>query len=557
MRQVTLVQVEASGIQEYLFGSNNLRQNIGASELVARATTEQVVKALDKTIGAGRHNVRWEAERVQYDLSRSLADTNAPAEVIYAGGGNALLLFEGDYAAAKPFVTALTTWLLHNAEGLGLVIYHQQLDWDNDSLTRCHQALRKEIGWRKAGRHQSTPMLGLGVTATCAFTGLPAVGREDLGTALISRSVEHKLAMTRGKRSESPAERRLGRVFPQGYDETHEVVRDFGYFGARGESSYIAVVHTDGNRMGRRFQAIAETYPMPKDNSAYIVQLRALSEAVINTAEVALRNTIERLLLSKRTVEEEERWGEKVPVIRSKEGRIQVPFRPLVFGGDDTTFVCEGRFGLDLAMHYLGELAREPLPGPKKGVPGEPLYGRAGVAIVKSHYPFSRAYDVAEALGASAKAALQKTRENFGPDNGILLDWHVSTSGALLGLKEIRRREYTADSGASLLMRPVWKEAPDWRSWQTFRSVTESFQKEEQWPRNKVKALRDALRQGPEAVEAFRSNFRSGLLPKVSNLGEAVQRSGWNGSETPYFDPIEMSDFFLSLGPMGGSNGNQ
>ncbi len=187
--------------------------------------------------------------------------------MIYAGGGNALLLFEGNYAAAKPFVTALTTWLLKNAEGLSLVTHYQELDWENESLARCHQTLRKEMARLKAGRRQPTPLLGLGVTAACAFTGLPAVAR-DLDGRLVSQSVVQKLVMTKGQRVDSPAERRLARVFPKEFAHTHEIVRDFEYFGTRGESSYIAVVHTDGNRMGRRFQDIADAHASPRDNLA-------------------------------------------------------------------------------------------------------------------------------------------------------------------------------------------------------------------------------------------------------------------------------------------------
>jgi hypothetical protein len=32
----------------------------------------------------------------------------------------------------------------------------------------------------------------------------------------------------------------------------------------------------------------------------------------------------------------------------SNEGKICLPFRPLVYGGDDVTFVCDGRLGLVL-----------------------------------------------------------------------------------------------------------------------------------------------------------------------------------------------------------------
>lgn len=551
MREVTMVQIEASGIQPYIFGSNNLRQNIGASERVARATTEEVVAGLDATVGRDQHNVRWEDEALEYDEARSIAKQNVCTEVIYAGGGNALLLFEGNYDAAKPFVVALTTWLARNAAQLSLVIHHQKLDWDNESLARCHEALRTEMARLKAGRRQPTPLLGLSVTAACSFTGLPAVDR-DPDKRLISRSVVQKLKMTRGRPGVSPAERRLTRVFPKEYADTHETVRDFDYFGTRGESSYIAVVHTDGNRMGKRFQAIAKAHSSPQQNSAYITHLRRMSEEVVDTAERAMRSTLERLLTSRQEVllpngQKEERWGGVVPVRKKKE-MIQVPFRPLVFGGDDTTFICEGRFGLDLTAHYLRELAREPLPGAYDGENGDPLYARGGIAIVKSHYPFSRAYELAEALSGTAKKALREARDTHRIENGITIDWHVSTSGALLSLEELRQREYTADAGASLLMRPVWLNgSADWRTWDNFHAITKELQNETQWPRNKVKALREALRQGPEAMEAFRSNFGVKELPRVEGLRTGVQRRGWSGSDTPYFDPVEMIDFFVSL----------
>ena len=95
------------------------------------------------------------------------------------------------------------------------------------------------------------------------------------------------------------------------------------------------------------------------------------------------------------------RWrykiGGKVPVPLDG-GEERLPFRPIVFGGDDVTFVCEGRLGLPLAAHYLTRLASEILPD------GDPLYARAGIAIVKTHYPFARAYELAGRLGDSAKA---------------------------------------------------------------------------------------------------------------------------------------------------------
>ena len=57
MTQSTALLIEASGIQEYIFGSNQLSQNIGASELVTQATTDWL---FDKRGGLlpQPHNVR-------------------------------------------------------------------------------------------------------------------------------------------------------------------------------------------------------------------------------------------------------------------------------------------------------------------------------------------------------------------------------------------------------------------------------------------------------------------------------------------------------------------
>ena len=66
--------------------------------------------------------------------------------------------------------------------------------------------------------------------------------------------------------------------------------------------------------------------------------------------------------------------------------------RALVFGGDDVTFVCDGRLGLSLATLYAREFAAETAKRPECG----PLTARAGIAIVKTHYPFARAYALAD-----------------------------------------------------------------------------------------------------------------------------------------------------------------
>lgn len=536
--QAVLTHLEVTGVQEYIFGSNHLPQNIGASELVARSTTEWVVWALNEC--RFNHNASWDGIDIQFD-QRSIIDAALDGYVVYAGSGVALILFKGEdadstSANARRFCQRLTERLLREAEGLSLVVVHSQpFDWAQESLASIHSKLRQQAARRKLSRTVSSLPAGLAVTAACDFTGQPAVAIDDQENRFIATSVQHRLA------AEGQATARLQLVLPQASQEDFEFIRDFDQFGERGEQRYLAVVHIDGNRMGERFAAITRFHSNAGDNDAYIARLRHLSQAIKKASSQALQSTVTLLI---KNIEE-----------KGKQSKF-LPFRPIVFGGDDVTFVCDGRFGLSLCAHFLQKLADEPLPGARDDQRGEPLYASAGVAIVKSHYPFSSAYQLAVDLTGSAKRKLREWNIN----NSSTMDWHVSTTGAILSLEDIRLREYRSRDGNSLLMRPLMVKRDEnvpmqtryWRSWETFEGLFQVFKREWGNRRNKIKALRDALREGPAAVELFRLNYNQPELPPIPGKSQDFQRTGWAGNECGYYDVLEMLDFHEPLSQEAG-----
>ena len=538
MQEVTLTQIEVSGIQDYIFGSNNLKQNIGASELVAKATTDWVVDALDKA--EIQHNAAWNDSAQAYKLAKWREEL-LPAQIVYWGGGNALILFTGSPEKhAKPFTKILTRRALQNARGMSLVVGHQELDWDSQAVSQQHQVLRQTVANRKLNRRQNTPLLGLGVTAVCDFTGLPAVDI-DADDRLISLAVQHKYDAEKTETRVNNLLKEVSGGFP--------FADDFNLLGERGESSYIAVIHADGNKMGQRFEKLADAHPTPADNHAYCRQLRTLSKAVADKSRDALKATVHLLVNS--IDPRNNKFGGVVPIPVNDDGNEVLPFRPIVFGGDDVTFVSEGRLGLALAAYYLRRIGEGTLPGAKGGENGQPLYARAGVAIVKSHYPFARAYELAAALGDSAK---HKLPDLMPEENGVVIDWHFATSGVILSLGHLREREYQSRAGHNLLMRPVRLDidAPPigskyWRSWQNFVNVTRNFQENKIWDeqRNKIKALREPLRDGGQSVKLFRNNYGINLLPDIPD--QSMRETGWHGEDCGYFDAIEAIDFYVHL----------
>ena len=518
MSQKTLMLVEATGIQRYIFGSNQLAQNIGASELVTQATTDWVSALLpDANNMVGSEVVEPTPEMGDLD-----------ARVVYAGGGNAMIIFARDNDAAQ-FARDLTRKALEAAPGLSLVLKQAEYDPKTMVLRDLHQRLRGELAQRKLDRAFNTPLAGLGVTASCVYTGKPAVAVVD--ERLVSAEVQAKLGC------EGEGNERLARQLPQVDAKGHGFVYNFDELGSKEESSYLAVIHTDGNDMGRRIVRLGEAYDTPEQNDDYIGALHRFSESVRAAAECALGRTADLLLDPAILIENKVGGVVPKPVVR---GKPCLPFRPIVYGGDDVTFVCDGRLGLSLAAFYLAQFASQELSD------GDLAHARAGVAVVHNHYPFSRAYELAEDLARSAKDYILEAKQ----EGLTALDWHFAVSGLVRPLTELRARQYTAPAG-NLLMRPLRlnKTAGEWRSWATLEGILDEFQKPEAdggvWAgrRNKLKALRDALRAGPDATRLFLAGDK---LPDIAAQDD-FKTYGWRGDRCGYFDALEALDFYVPL----------
>ncbi|MGH2542667.1 MAG: hypothetical protein ACRDIB_07715, partial [Ardenticatenaceae bacterium] len=423
------------------------------------------------------------------------------------------------------------------------------IDWATDILVHKLSELRKNLALHKQHVSPALPLPGRGVTAACVFTGEPAVEEHKFGTnevKLISASIKARLNFAEW------ADDALAKITRRVRDAGLWAVSDFEHFGTPGESSYIAIVHADGNRMGERIEQLSQDYLSSAQNRAYTNKLREFSQKANQAAETALRDTIHRLLDSRiKPKNGEPYWQQsglsptdrdrlpKVKQRRDNHKRPLLPFRPLLFGGDDVTFVCDGRLGIALAQHYLTVYGARELADGKKAV------GRAGVAIVNTHFPFALGYQLAEALARSAKEA---------GDGGMTasLDWHFGVNGVVESLEATRRRAYTVQTGL-LYARPLRLPAiGDWRQWATFEQLMDAFHQGREWHgrRNKLKALQSALRDGPPHVRAFLENYVAHEpLPKPSPLATyaGVERDGWVGDRCVYFDALEALDFFIPL----------
>jgi hypothetical protein len=115
-----------------------------------------------------------------------------------------------------------------------------------------------------------------------------------------------------------------------------------------------------------------------------------------------------------------------------------IPFRPIIIGGDDLTFVCAADRAFDIALKFARNLR-------DKSIQEEFLFGNnglscsIGIAIVKTHFPFRSGHRLAEELLAKAK---QKNREHLDDRDFSAIDFSIVTTSSVGELSSIREREY-------------------------------------------------------------------------------------------------------------------
>jgi len=442
----------------------------------------------------------------------------------------------------------------------------------------------------------------LGVTVMCGGTGMPASGltppikNEETGEDDPTSVYPASSQILAKREVDKEARESLDEAFKREMQHVNSAIKlrfpyDLDNLGrSDNESSHIAIVHIDGNGMGKRVEALARG---SASSRGYIQNIRRLSDRLRWLAQQSMSETLTHLVKAVTAVSVDENTKAPALVYRlrankklhelqrivfqpSHMGGHYLPFRPIVYGGDDLTFVCDGRLALALADEMLTnyEDAALSLFQPDAPVDAEvvrilreaqpkPLdrgfTACAGVAIVKTHYPFARAYALSETLCSSAKKfAAQHDVQ------GACLDWHWALSGLSGELEEIRQREYQASFDVplppdktmrpKLQLRPVSLNGSTAHSWRTIERAIGQFRGSD-WlnRRNKVKALRDALREGPNAVNTFLTKFNAGKgLPDLNIADRADwQTRGWHvaGTDTEcgYFDAIELLDLHLPL----------
>ena len=573
-----LLLIDTTQTQRYIFGSNRLMENIGGSYLVAMATEQWVLETIVKH-KIEPHNVRQRADKTYEIDPDGRFEDGLAVEVITAGGGNSILLCRDD-AVMRKFLNHYSRRLLCDAPNIPVYTAHEPFSWSGTQklAEAVGQLMGETANKAKQMQQDSQPLLGMSVSVPCKATGLPAVqmskpvSNDDIPYPISAEIFAKHKAADRDRENDLPSEADIYLRKEVPINEKHyRYPGDFDDMVPRqGEANYIAIVHADGDGVGSRLKGLGKDEQgnyLDWDHRKYITERRRFSDGLTAATRQALRATM-KSLQDKLLQDSKPNGDVLIAYYGDEEQRIELqpieegkylyylPFRPIISGGDDVTFVCDGRIAHALTLNYLRAFkqATSNLKIEGKKVFDRPISASAGIAIVRTHYPFARAYHLAEDLMENAKRA--RRFHKWKEEEIGALDWHFTVGGLYGNVKTIREREYKSGSG-DLALRPVAVEKPKQlseRRWDTIQKGIEAFQEpklpkdRQEWHsrRNKAKALRDALREGKNGVVRFRTMFlNGGKLPDIGN--ENFRDNGYYLDRCGYFDALELSDWFMDV----------
>jgi len=374
------------GIQDYIFDTNKLKEIVGASEIVEQVCTTWFEKFIEKHSIKGRKYLN--------------------------AAGN--IRFRTDEDGAKKIFKKYHYKLLKKAPGLPFsqaVVEIKNEDGNNKEKKAIDELERK----LEAQRNQPIYAFDLGLMARSKNrrTGYAATLEEGIDN-------EYADSINAAKFANSDSKALTEKTEIKGIEYPNE----FSKIAKGAQYSWLALVHIDGNGMGKRINKI-------KDDDKVLENLRKFSENVEKSTVNAFRKAVEHIMKL-----------ENITPNVSKP--ITLPLRPIVLGGDDLTVLIRGDLAIFFVKKYLDEFEKQT----KTNIGKNGLTAAAGIAYVKEKFPFHYSANLVEDLTGYAKNESNRERS--------CLHFYKVQDSFIDDYNEIKDRELTTKNGFEFIAGPYY-----------------------------------------------------------------------------------------------------
>lgn len=370
------------GIQGFIFKTNELKHIVGASELVEQICTsdfEEFAKNGESVVRAAG-NIKFIFDKKE-DCQKAVREfpkkvmTKAPGITI----SQAVVAFDEDFGKA--------------------------ID-DLEDLLKVQR--------NKPSRSVTSGLIGIKRTNN---TGLPVVCVMEVDEKIIYKD-EPTLQKERSQNVKGLCEKSFGK------EALLEKEIAYNISDITDRNDWIAVIHADGNGLGKVVQAVGKQKDVFKEFSQ---KLDLATKEAANQAFIVVFN-------------------------KFKDKRI-IPIRPVVLSGDDMTVIIRGDLAIDYAKAFISAFEDKTKEHLGEILKGKQVFAEdkdyltacAGIAFIKSSYPFYYGYQLAEDLCGEAK---KDTKAIYGADTNNLppscMMFHKVQDSYIFDYRDIVERELTA-----------------------------------------------------------------------------------------------------------------
>ncbi|MEF9863936.1 MAG: hypothetical protein RR777_03250 [Christensenellaceae bacterium] len=389
--------------QKFIYETNRIKSIVGASHMITDAFKDYLY---DEAIYQPKNEAFSFKDMLVrlgvHDTEKTQGAKTYCGEIIYEGGGNLFVVYKSEDDFVR-YNKKFCRNLLINTNGLtplfACVPVSENYQNDRKALQEKCDILKK----------QQAPL--------CTVNTLPFVLMDrNVWEPITKKTITPQMEFTARNAAKQKKYDEKKVKFSEQEIENVKFLDDLCT--QKGSESLLAVVYIDGNNIGNKFANILDK---KTDYDSCITTLRNKSCEVNN---VFVNNGIKAV-------------QENLSLQKTK------AWRSIVGGGDEITFICNARCALQLAKAYL-----ESVQTSQNGA----YSSCAGIAIFHSHYPFSKAYAIAEQCCEQAKT---KLRSDFAAHREICgIDFHYIHSGVEEDLDEIRKLQYAYADKNVFLARP-------------------------------------------------------------------------------------------------------
>ncbi len=389
------------GIQSFIFETGLLKEIAGASELI-------------------EHLCRNEGS-----IRELIGNDSDSVEMLLNAAGNIRFITEDKEILEK----VVLRWpMIVAREASGITVSQAVVQYEDPLSSKHLDELEKKLRTQKSFSY-GAEFPGLMAIERSRRTGKPATKRDK--DKLIDEG-----SLAKCNRAQSVVGGLMAKIIPADWPDETRISSRFPYdisaLTGEGDSSWIAVIHADGNNIGNTIRSIANHTAEKENETKEILKKfsNGIDKATISAAQKAF----------------------ELVVPRPESGYLgKYPFRPVIIGGDDITIICRADIALNFThsfLEFFRKYSKENLTpiGERYSlkVLENGLSACAGVAFVKDHYPFHYAVTLATDLCDQAKKSAKEYNLPLTPS---CLMYHKVQSSYVDDYSIIAERELQVNEG--------------------------------------------------------------------------------------------------------------